>query len=65
MRARPRSHPSPEPPEVGVVIIEDELWPSVGGNELSEQKKKRVEEEEPQELKEIEGLLSPIYTIAI
>jgi hypothetical protein len=29
------------PDEVGADIIEDELWPSVGGDELSEQKKQR------------------------
>jgi hypothetical protein len=28
-------------PEVGADIIEDELWLSVGGDELSEEKKQR------------------------
>jgi hypothetical protein len=33
--------PRKMPTWVGVVIIEDELWPSVGGDELSEQKMQR------------------------
>ena len=48
----PTREPGPDPPspspeqdvdEVGVVIIEDELWPSMGGDELSEQKSKEAE----------------------
>jgi hypothetical protein len=36
-------HPPKMPDEVGADIIEDELWPSVGGDELSSVKRKEGE----------------------